>query len=162
MIIFLCVCWPSGCLLWRNVCSWLQPIFNWINSFGGVELHKFFIYFGPSLLLHMSFANTFSHFVGCHLVLCRSFLFWWGCSGFLLSFLALQDTYIKKFLQLMSEGYCVLSCKIVMVSVVTLKSFIHFQFFFCIWSKKVVQTSIFCMLLSQFPQHYLLKRLSFV
>ena len=43
-------CWASFYVsvgrLWRNVCSYLLPIFNWIIYFLGVELYKFFIYFG--------------------------------------------------------------------------------------------------------------------
>ena len=55
--IFSFVCWPSVCLLWRNVCLdlllifWLDCLFAFYN-----KLHKLFVYFGdliPYQLLHL-------------------------------------------------------------------------------------------------------------
>lgn len=31
--IFSCICWPSACLLWKNVYSGPVPIFNWILDY---------------------------------------------------------------------------------------------------------------------------------
>ena len=45
------------------------PFLHWIICFLGVEFDKFFIDFGTNPLSHMSFANIFSHSVGCLLVL---------------------------------------------------------------------------------------------
>ena len=45
--IFLCVCWPSICLLWRNLylglphCFWLGCLFSFY-----IDLHEVFVYFG--------------------------------------------------------------------------------------------------------------------
>ena len=53
--IFSCVCEPSVCLLWRNVCLVLWPIF-WLG-------HLFF--FEISSLSVASFAIIFTHSEGC-------------------------------------------------------------------------------------------------
>ena len=51
--IFSCACWPSVCLLWRNVYLCLLPIF-WLGFFFLSELHKLFVSFAYySLVGHM-------------------------------------------------------------------------------------------------------------
>ena len=40
------ICRPSVFLLWRNICSCLLSIFNWIICFLSDELYEFFMYFG--------------------------------------------------------------------------------------------------------------------
>ena len=40
---FSCVCWPTVCLLWRNVYLCLLPIF-WLHYFSDIELHEVFAY----------------------------------------------------------------------------------------------------------------------
>ena len=42
---FSCACWPSLCLLWRNVYLGLLPIF-WLGCFFIAELYELFVYFG--------------------------------------------------------------------------------------------------------------------
>ena len=45
---FSCACWPSVCLLWRNIYLSLLPIF-WLGCFGFfffIELYELFMYFG--------------------------------------------------------------------------------------------------------------------
>ena len=59
--IFSCAYWPSLCLLWRNVCVGLLPIFFYI------EWYKLYI-LEINYHLHL-FANIFSHFVGCLFIL---------------------------------------------------------------------------------------------
>ena len=67
--IFSCVSWPSGCLLGRSVYSCLLPISS-LDSFLDVEFGRFSIDFWiQPLLSAMSFADIFSHSVGCLLVL---------------------------------------------------------------------------------------------
>ena len=45
-------CWvsfhvcPSVCLLWRNVCLGLLPIFDWVVCLSGFEVHEPLVYFG--------------------------------------------------------------------------------------------------------------------
>ena len=63
---FSCVCWPSVCLLWRNVCLGLLPIFCLGCLFFDIELHELLVYFGDY------------SFVGCFL--CKYFLPFWGLS----------------------------------------------------------------------------------
>ena len=69
--IFSCVCWPSVCLLWRNVDLSLLPIF-WLGYLG-----VFFILSCMNCLYILEinplsvalFANIFSHSIGCLFVL---------------------------------------------------------------------------------------------
>ena len=45
--IFSCACWTSVCLLWRNVCLGLWPIFfYWVVCFDAVKCHEQFVNFG--------------------------------------------------------------------------------------------------------------------
>ena len=74
-----CVYWPSRCLLWRNICSRLLPIFNWIIWVLRVSscVHSFWI-LDTNPLSDVSSVNNFSHSISCPLVLlfplfCRSF-----------------------------------------------------------------------------------------
>ena len=78
--IFSCVCWPSVCLLWRNVCLGLLPIFCLGCLVFDIELHERLVYFGDY------------SFVGCFL--CKYFLPFWGLSFcFTVSF-AVQPCFI--------------------------------------------------------------------
>ena len=61
--IFPCACWPSVCLLWRNVCVDLLPIFNWVDIFC-IELYELFVYLEIQSLSVSLFANIFSQSVG--------------------------------------------------------------------------------------------------
>ena len=73
--LFLCVFWPFVCLLWRNVCLDFLPIFWW----GCLYIFSFlFFILSCRICLYIlvinplpvaSFANIFSHSVGCLLVL---------------------------------------------------------------------------------------------
>ena len=116
----------------------------------------------------MSFTNIFSHSVGCLLVLLIVFLT--GQKLFILVqsyqfifafiFLAPGDISRKMLLQLMSEKLLsVLSSRIFMVSCLTFRSLIHFEFIFVCdvrkWSRFIVLH-----VAVQFSQHHLLKRLS--
>ena len=40
------ICYPSVCLLWRNVCLGLLPLFDWVVCFSDIELYKLLVYFG--------------------------------------------------------------------------------------------------------------------
>ena len=68
--IFSCVCWPSVCLLWRNVCLSLPPIFL-IGLFVFLALScmncLYILEINP--LSVVSFAITFSHSEDCLLIL---------------------------------------------------------------------------------------------
>ena len=62
---------PSAFPLWKNVYLVLLPIFNWVVCcFFDVELYELFIcMLDINLLSVTSFANSFSHPVGCLFVL---------------------------------------------------------------------------------------------
>ena len=66
--IFLCICWPSLCLLWRNVyldlCNFSLGYYFFILSYMSC---LYILEINP--LLVASFANVFSHFEGCLFVL---------------------------------------------------------------------------------------------
>ena len=68
--IFAFTSWPSICLLWRNTYLGLLPIFK-IRLFGFLLLScmSCLYSFEINLLSVASFANVFSHFVGCLFIL---------------------------------------------------------------------------------------------
>uniref|UniRef100_A0ABI7X9G2 Secreted protein n=1 Tax=Felis catus TaxID=9685 RepID=A0ABI7X9G2_FELCA len=115
----------------------------------------------------MSFANTFSNSIGCLLVLLivsfavqKLFIFM-RSQEFILAFnsLAFGDVLSKKSLWLRSERFFpAFSSRVLMVSHLTFRSFIHFEFIFMSGVRK---WSSFILLHVQFSQHHLLKRLSF-
>ena len=76
--IFLYACWPSVCLLWKNVYSSLQPIF-WLDSLKFLILSciSCLCILDINLLLVISFTNIFSHSSSCFLFVCfvEGFLF---------------------------------------------------------------------------------------
>ena len=86
--IFSCVCWPSICLLWKNVKNGLCPFLNHITViriliYFGVEFRSSLCILDISPLLDISFANIFSNSVGCLScfvggVLCCAKLFYFG------------------------------------------------------------------------------------
>ena len=59
-----CVCWPSVCLLWRNVYLGLLPIF-WLGSFLILSCISCLYILNINFLSVASFANIFSHFACC-------------------------------------------------------------------------------------------------
>ena len=61
--------WPSVCLLWRNVCLTLLHIFYLVVCFFDIDLHELFYILEINLLSIASFANIFSHSVGCLFIL---------------------------------------------------------------------------------------------
>ena len=74
--IFLCICWPCHCLLWKNVCSDPLPIFFNFSTvlFFVAGLYKLFLYFG-----HIFSSIQVSFYLWWWFpVLCTSFLV--GCS----------------------------------------------------------------------------------
>ena len=57
--------WPSICLLWRNVCLGLLPIFQLCCLFVFVvELHELFVYIGDWALVYCIIGNDFLPFCG--------------------------------------------------------------------------------------------------
>ena len=72
--IFSCVCWPSICLLWKNVYSGPLPIFNWVVCvFLMLTVMSYLYILDINLLVDISFANIFSYSVSCLFVLSMCF-----------------------------------------------------------------------------------------
>uniref|UniRef100_A0ABI7XMZ9 Secreted protein n=1 Tax=Felis catus TaxID=9685 RepID=A0ABI7XMZ9_FELCA len=117
----------------------------------------------------MSFANIFSHSIGCLLVLLivsfavqKLFIFL-RSQWFIFAFnsLAFGDVSSKKLLQLRSERFFpAFSSRVLMVSCLTVRSFIHFEFIFVNGVRKWSSFNLLHVAV-QFSQHHLLKRLSF-
>ena len=116
---FSCACWPSGCLLQKSVCPCLLPIssldylFFWVWS-----LVSSLQILDTSPLSNVSFANIFSHSIGCLLVLLivsfavQKLIIFMRSQQFIFAFnsLAFGDVSSKKLLRLMPEVREVFSC----------------------------------------------------
>ena len=153
----------------------LCPFFNQIlfiltcvSSFFVVVVSSLYI-LDINPLLHILFANIFSHLVGgLFILLMVSFtvpkLLSLCCPIclFLVLFPWPEETDPAKiFLRPMSKSILpMFSSRSFIVSGLTFKSLIYFEFFFCIWCKKVVQFHSFACS-CPVSQHNLLKRLSF-
>ena len=169
--IFSCVCWPSAYLLWRNVCLGLLPIF-YIGLFVFLILScmSCLCILEINSLLVASFEIIFSYSEGCLFVLfmvffavqkllsfIRSHLF-----TFVLIFITLGGGSKKMLLWFMSESVLpMFSSKSFIVSGLTFRSLIHFEFIF-VYGVRERSNFIFLHVAVQFSQHHLLKRLSFL
>ena len=73
-----CAFWPSVCLLWRNVCLHLLPVF-WLACYFDIELHGCLYNLEINPLLVALFVNIFSHSE-----VCLSFCLWFPllCKSF--------------------------------------------------------------------------------
>ena len=67
--VFLCVCWPSVCLLWRNTCFGLPLIFDGVVCYFDIEPHELLYILEINPLSLASFAVTFTQSEGCLFVL---------------------------------------------------------------------------------------------
>ena len=163
--IFPCVCWPSVCLLWRNVFLCLL-IYLFILSCESclyiLEIHPFYI---------ASFANIFSQFEVCLFILSFS----WLCKGFCVFvclfswvqlfffiFFSLGGGSKMILLRFMSKSVCLcFPLKRSIVSGLTFMSLIHYEFVFVFGVRKC-SNSILLPVAVQFSQCHVLKRLSFL
>ena len=121
------------------------------------------------LLLVISFANIFSHSVGCLFVLSmvsfavqkllyliRSYLFIFAFISF-----ALRDRSKKTLLRFMPKSVLpMFSSRSFIVSSLTFRSLIHFEFIF-VYGVRECFNFILLHVAVQFSQHHLLKRMSF-
>ena len=132
-------CWTSEYLLWKNVYSGPLPILKigllllllLLSCIS--RLHILDI----NLLANTWFANIFSYSIGClsfcwwFLLLCRSILVW--CCPTCLAFLLLLVFWVshpKHHCQDPFQGSCPLFSSSSMISGLTFKSSIHFEFIF--------------------------------
>ena len=65
-----CTCWPSVCLLWKNVYSILSPIFNWVVCFLILSCMYCLYILDIIPFSIILFANIFSYSVDCLFILC--------------------------------------------------------------------------------------------
>ena len=166
--VFSCVCWPSLCLLWRNIYFSIPPI---------VWLGCLFLIWGCMSCLSIleinplsvdPFENIFSHSEGCLFILfmvsfavqkvlnlIRSHLF-----IFVFISITLGGGSKKMLLWFMLKSVlAVFSSKNFIVSGFTFRSLIHFDFIF-VYGVNECSNFIHFHIAVQFTQHNLLKRLS--
>ena len=161
MSIFSCICWPSVCLLWRNVCLGLLFVFLalscmsclYILEINPLSVVSFVIIFSCSesclfTLLIAPFA------VQKLLSLIRSHLF-----TFVFISVVLGAGSWRILLWFMSSRVLpMFSCKSFIVSGLTNRSLIHFEFIF-VYGIRKCSNFILLHVAVQFSQHHLLKRL---
>ena len=134
--IFSCVCWPSICLFWRNVYLGLLPIF-WLGCFFKILSCMSCLYILEINPVSVpSFANIFSHSEGCLFVLFMVSFSVQKILSLTRSHLLIFFTFItsgggskKILLWFMSKSVLhMFSSKSFIVSGLTLRSLIHFEF----------------------------------
>ena len=169
--IFSCVCWPSVCLLWRNVCLgllptfWLGCLFYWCWAAWAVC-----VFWRLILYQFVSFAIIFSHSEGC------LFIFFIVCFAvqnplsfirshlFIFVFISIAQGGGSKRIMLWFMSKTILPMffsKSFIVSGLIFRFLIHFEFIF-VYGVRRCSNLILLHVTVQFSQHHLLKRLSFL
>ena len=163
--IFSYVYWPSVCLLWRNVYLDL-PFFDWVVFLILSNMSYWYILDINSLSVE-SFANIFSYSVACLFVLWFPFLVQELLFDQVPSvYFCFYFYYFRRWIQkdivasLCQKVFCLFSSKEFILSGLTCKSFIHFEFIF-VYGVRECSNFIDFHVAVQFSQHHLLKRLSF-
>ena len=162
LTIFSYASWPSVCFLWRNVYLGLPPVF-WLGCFFMLSCVSYLYILEINHLSVALFTNIFSHSGGCLFVLfmvsfalqklislIRSYL-----SIFLFIFISKGSESKRVLLWFMSK--CVLpvfSSKSFIVSGLTFRSLIHFEFVF-VHGVRVCSNFILLHTPIQFSQHHL-------
>ena len=152
--IFSCACWPSICLLWRNVYLGLLLIFL-LHFFFNIELHCIFWRLILCQLLCLQVFSILSVFFSSCL--------WFFCleKGFKLNqvplvYFCFHFHYSRRWVKntqllfMMNSILLIFSSKTFIVSAVTFRSLIHFEFIF-VYGIGSVLVSFFHMQLSSFP-----------
>ena len=136
--IFSVACWPFVCLVWRNVCLGLLPIFQLGCLFFVIELYDLYI-LEINPLSFRSFANTFFQPIGCVFVYgflccakaCKSSWVPFVYLCFYFYNVALGDWPKKTLVWFISENYLpAFSSRSFTVSRLIFKSLSHFEFIF--------------------------------
>ena len=164
-----CAYCPSVCLLWRIVYLGLLPIFDWVVCLILSCISSLYI-LEINLLSVTSFANIFSHSLGCLFIwfmvsfavqkllsLIRSHLF-----IFVSISIILGDGCKKILLRFTSKSVLLMfSSRSFLVFTLTFRSLIHFVFIF-VYGVRECSNFILLHIAIQFFQHHLLKRLCFL
>ena len=162
--IFLCVCWPSRCLLCRSVyflvdlplIFWLSCLFFWYWAAWAVFVFWRLILCWLFCLQIFSLIWGFS-FCFAYYFLCCGKAFKFNCIPFVYFCFYFQEVaqiYIKSVLPLFSS-------KSFIGSSLTFRSLIHFEFIF-VYDIREYSNSILLFIAIQFFQHHLLKRVCFI
>ena len=168
--IFSCACWPFACLLWRNVFLGLLPIL-WLGFFFLILSCMSCLYILKINPLSVaSFANIFSHSVGCLFVLFMVSLAVQKLLNLISSHLFVFCFYFhysrrgiqKILLWFMPKSVLpMFSSRCFIVSGLIFRSLIHFEFIF-VYGVTECSNFILLHVAVQFSQNHLLKRLSFL
>ena len=166
---FSCASWPSVCLLWKNVCLGLLPIFG-LRCFFNIELHGLLYNLEINPLSVDSFASIFYHSEGCLFVLFivsfavqKTLSFIRSICLFLFLYPLLWEEKSKKILLWFTSKSILpmFSSKSFIVFCLTFRSLIHFEFIF-VYGVRECSHFILLHVAVQFSQHHLLKTLSFL
>ena len=144
MILSIFSCFPSVCLLWKNAYSDLYPFHNLVICicYIGIWFLKFFCI---KLFSDIPFANIFSHLVGCLFILLMvsftvkkllSLISSIFCFCFCFCFPCLRWQIQKYCKDLCQRVQSLFSCKNFMLSGLTFRSLIHFEFIFVCGMRK--------------------------
>ena len=168
MRIFSWVCQPSICLFGETYVQVHFPCFHWVVCFSGIELYELVVQFGINPLSVVSFAIIFSQSVGSLftlfivsfavqklLSLIRSHLF-----TFVFISITLRGGSQRILLLLMSLSVLpMFSSKSFIVSGLSFRSLIHFEFIF-VYGVRRCSNFILLHVAVQISQDHLFKRLS--
>ena len=166
-----CVCWQSVYLLWRNVYLGLLPIFGLGSLFFWYWAAWATCKFWRLILCQLLHLQMFSPilrvlFLSCLLfaLLCKSFLSFIRSHLFIFVFIYISLGGGSKRILLWFMSWSVLpmfSSKSFIMSGLTFKSLIHFEFIF-VYGVRECSNFILLHVAVQFSQHHLLKKLSFL
>ena len=166
--IFSCASWSSVCLLWRNAYLGLHPFLDWVVCFLILSCMSCLYILEINPLSIDSFANIFSHSVGCLFILFMVSFAVQKLSSFIRSHLfLLLFTLLQKVGQkrsccdLCQRLFCLFSSKSFIVSSLTSRSLIHFEFI-SVCGVRECSNFILLPVALQFSPHNLLKRPSFL
>ena len=167
--IFLCDCWPSVCLLWKNVYSVFCPFFNWavFVSWYWVVLDVYAFQtlthcWSYRLQIFSSIQQNIFPFCQWFPLLCKSFKVYLGpiCLFFSFVSFALGNRNEKYHYDLCQRVFCICCLGILLFQILHL-GFNLFWAYFVYGIRKCFKV-IILQVAVQFSQHRLLKRLSFL
>ena len=155
---FSCICWPSVCLLWRNVYLVLLPIFwlgccCWFSLILSCMSCSYILDINP--LSVASFANIFSHSEGCLFVLFMVSLL---CKSF--AYFCFYFHYSRRWTHWNLNPNDYVPLNVIHHEYEVIPPHLKCLFFF-VYGVRECSNFILLHVAVQFSQHHLLKRLSF-
>ena len=168
--IFSCVCWPSVCLFWRNVCLchpptfWLGCLFfwDWASRAACIFWRLIFCQLFHLQLLSPILRVVFSSFIDSFAVQKLLSSITCICLFFVFISITLGSGSKRILLWFMSKSVLpMFSSKSCIVSVLTFRSLTYSEFIF-VSSVRKCSNFILLYIAIRFSQHHLLQRLSFL